>query len=210
MREAYLLPCLLILAACGQNTDTSVSETAATTTAATSGATTGDQATSDVTGAITSEVTSEVTSGVTGGMTGTGDATGPSATTTGDPATGDPSLGTTSLTTDEPETTGATSEASASTGEINNCEELEAAFDSETKDIRSCVAADECGQELMGTSCGCTRNWVARLDADTTNFYALIAKAERMGCELFLNGTCDCPAADGFVCEAGICGWNYL
>ena len=203
MREAYLLPCLLLFAACGKDTDTSVSETAVTT-GASSGATTGDHATSDVTGVVTGEIT--------GGMTGTGDATGASATTTGDPATttGDPSLGTTSLTTSEPETTGATSGASASTGEIDNCDELGAAFSSETMDIRSCVAADECGLELMGTSCGCTRNWVARLDADTTDFYALVAKGERMGCELFLSGTCDCPAADGFVCEAGICGWNYL
>ncbi len=204
MRLTHLLPCLMLALACGKDTDTSVSETAATTSGATSAGSTGDQATSDVTGELT---TGELTTGFTGGMTDTGDPTG-GATTTGDPSTGDPSLGTTSLTTDEPETTTATS--TASTGEISNCDELKAAFASETVEIRSCVAPEECGQELKGTSCGCTNNWVARLDADTTEFYALISQAERLGCELFLGGTCDCPAADGFVCQDGICAWNYL
>jgi len=136
---------------------------------------------------------------MTGGMTGAGGTT-----------TGDPSLGTTSLTTDEPETTAATSGTSASTGAIDDCEELAAAFASEAMNIRSCVAPEQCGQELKGTSCGCTRNWVARLDADTTDFYALIDKAQRMGCELLLISTCDCPPADGFVCQDATCAWNYL
>jgi len=201
MRLTHLLLGLSVALACGKDTDTSVSETAATTTGV--AATTGDQATSDGTGALTSEITT----GLTGGMTG--DATGASGTTTGDPTTtDDPSLGTTSLTTDEPETTAATS--GATTGEIDDCDELKAVFASEVLEIRSCVALEECGQELKGTSCGCTNNWVARLDADTADFYALIAQAERLRCELFLFGTCDCPAADGFVCQDGICGWNYL
>jgi len=195
-----LLVCLALTIACGKNTDTSVSETAATTGATTSG----DPATSDAT--ASSDLTGAVTGGITSGVS-EGQSSGP-----GDPGTttGDPSLGTTSLTTEEPGTTGLTTSGDTTGETIEDCEDLEAAFASEAAEIRACVAADECGQELKGTSCGCTRNWVARLDANTDPFYALISKAEELECQLFLNGTCDCPEADGFLCTDGICVWNYL
>jgi hypothetical protein len=77
-------------------------------------------------------------------------------------------------------------------------------------EIRSCNAPEQCGQELKGTSCGCTHNWVARTDADTDHFFELLGMADRLGCELILAGTCDCPAADGFTCTDGICAWKYL
>jgi pyridoxal 5'-phosphate synthase pdxS subunit len=35
-------------------------------------------------------------------------------------------------------------------------------------------------------------------------------KAEANECSLGGISTCDCPAADGFACEAGACTWNYL
>ena len=90
------------------------------------------------------------------------------------------------------------------------CEALESAFLAETAAIRSCTADAECGQVLPGTSCGCTRNWVARLDADTSTFDAIMDEANQLGCMLpGLISTCDCPPADGFACEAGVCGWNY-
>jgi hypothetical protein len=93
---------------------------------------------------------------------------------------------------------------------FDTCAELLAAFDAETLAIRSCGSDSECGQALQGTSCGCTRDWVARSDADTTCFYDLIEQAGALQCELPLGSTCDCPEADGFVCDAGICNWNYL
>jgi len=63
---------------------------------------------------------------------------------------------------------------------------------------------------LKGTSCGCTRDWVARLDADPSEFYALVELAGQLECELPFISTCDCPAAEGFRCLDGICAWNYL
>lgn len=94
---------------------------------------------------------------------------------------------------------------------FKSCTELEAAFAAEAKAIRSCTTGSECGQVLTGTSCGCTRDWVARLDADAAYFYDIIAQAGPLGCDLPLFSTCDCPAADGYACGAGgVCTWNYL
>jgi hypothetical protein len=94
--------------------------------------------------------------------------------------------------------------------QLDKCDDLLAAFEAETIEIRSCNSDADCGQALLGTSCGCTRDWVARTDADTTCFYDLIEQGQALQCELPLGSTCDCPGADGFVCDAGICNWNYL
>jgi hypothetical protein len=94
--------------------------------------------------------------------------------------------------------------------QLDSCPDLIAAFDAETFAIRSCSSDDECGQALQGTSCGCTQDWVARSDADTTCFYDLIAQAGALQCELPLVSDCSCPPVDGFICDAGICSWNYL
>lgn len=92
-----------------------------------------------------------------------------------------------------------------------SCETLEADFAAEVAAVRACESDDECGQVMAGTSCGCTRNWVARTDADLAGFEALRGELEGNGCELPGGiSTCDCPAADGFACEAGVCSWNYL
>ena len=89
------------------------------------------------------------------------------------------------------------------------CDDIVTEFTAETQSIRSCTAPDECGQELTGTSCGCTRNWVARTDADTTTFYTLLHEAAAAGCELGLTSTCDCPDTGGFDCVDETCTWAY-
>lgn len=92
-----------------------------------------------------------------------------------------------------------------------SCDDMVAAYEAETAEIRGCESDDECGQVLAGTSCGCTRNWVARTDADTSDWETLRTDAQEAGCELSGTiSTCDCPPADGFVCNEGVCGWNYL
>jgi hypothetical protein len=88
------------------------------------------------------------------------------------------------------------------------CEDTQAAFATESARIRSCTDDDECGQVLEQTSCGCTHDLVARTDADTTEFYALI-EAAAGECDLGLISDCDCPAAYGFECDAGTCAWDY-
>lgn len=95
-------------------------------------------------------------------------------------------------------------------GGPRTCEAVEAEYLAETEAIRSCDDASECGTVLTGTSCGCTRNWVARADADTTTFYALQAEGSTMECEMGGDSTCDCPEADGYACVDHVCTWNYL
>ena len=82
--------------------------------------------------------------------------------------------------------------------------------------IRSCTDASECGQDIP-LGCGCTRNPVARLDADVEGFRALLAArpnaADGGACpdpDVPSGSTCDCPAADGYLCTEGVCEWNLL
>jgi hypothetical protein len=49
---------------------------------------------------------------------------------------------------------------------------------------------------------------VARADADTTAFYALMDEAVGE-CELEIASTCDCPEAYGFACVDRVCEWGY-
>ena len=88
------------------------------------------------------------------------------------------------------------------------CDEAEAALDIALDRIQSCTTDDQCGQVLTGTSCGCTRDLVARLDADTTRFYELLEFPGDLDCGGFVS-TCDCPPTDGFACVEGTCSWNY-
>jgi len=90
------------------------------------------------------------------------------------------------------------------------CEALIADFEAETQAIRSCEEDAECGQVLAGTSCGCTRDWVARTDADTTAWQEALDAATSNRCEVSLASPCDCPAAEGYACVDNICTWNYI
>lgn len=90
------------------------------------------------------------------------------------------------------------------------CENALTEVAAELEAIQSCVTNAECGQPLPGTSCGCTRNLVATADADPSAFYELREEAAELGCLVGGISTCDCPQADGFVCDDGRCTWNYL
>jgi hypothetical protein len=105
---------------------------------------------------------------------------------------------------------GTTESGGSTTGPFESCDELLPAFEAEAQEIRACTEAAECGQVLENTSCGCTRNWVARADADVTAFWELVQMAAQLECSLPFGSTCDCPAADGFACEVSVCTWNYL
>jgi hypothetical protein len=90
----------------------------------------------------------------------------------------------------------------------DTCSALEGQRAAELDAIQSCTSDADCGQVLTGTSCGCTRNLVARNDADITTFQDIQAQLSDNGCDTGAS-TCDCPEADGFACEAGTCTWNY-
>lgn len=94
---------------------------------------------------------------------------------------------------------------------LTTCSQVASALEEELTLIQSCSEADDCGQVLTGTSCGCTRNLVARRGADTGPFYTIVAQGQQLGCSAtdFVS-TCDCPAADGFACEQSTCTWNYV
>ncbi|MBL9106995.1 MAG: hypothetical protein JNL82_39205 [Myxococcales bacterium] len=156
------------------------------------GSSTGASSTGDPGGSSTTAVSASGSTGDTGSTGGT--TSGSTGGSTGDTTSGDSSTG-------EP--------GSSTSGAIDDCVAWQSAFDAEVLEIRGCDMDSECGQELQGTSCGCTRNWVARKDADVSEFWALVDKAGELGCDLPFFSTCDCPATDGFACEAGICTWNY-
>lgn len=90
------------------------------------------------------------------------------------------------------------------------CEDVQSDVQAELATIQACTIDAECGQVLEATSCGCTRDLVARNDADPSKFRALLS--EEIDGELCvgLSSTCDCPIADGFACVGGACSWNYL
>lgn len=96
-------------------------------------------------------------------------------------------------------------------GSLVTCQQVAAAVANELASIQACSHAGECGQVLAGTSCGCTRDLVARRDASTANFYTIVGRGRSMQCPAtdFVS-VCDCPAADGFACAGGRCAWNYL
>ncbi len=75
-------------------------------------------------------------------------------------------------------------------------------------EVTQCNTAADCA-ELPGTSCGCTNNLVVNSDTDLTYFWMVADMMGEAGCSPFVS-TCDCPAADGFLCAAGHCAWNYL
>jgi len=74
--------------------------------------------------------------------------------------------------------------------------------------VQACQSADEC-VDLPGTSCGCTMNHVVNANASLWLFWQVGELMGNAGCSPFVS-TCSCPPADGFECENGVCGWNYL
>jgi hypothetical protein len=92
--------------------------------------------------------------------------------------------------------------------EPGTCAEVQTAMTAELGRIQSCTQDADCGQVLTGTSCGCTRDLVARLGADTARFYDLQERQGELGCGGLIS-TCDCPRADGFACVNRTCSWDY-
>ena len=91
------------------------------------------------------------------------------------------------------------------------CDEITADFTSYLATIQTCDTASECGTVLTGTSCGCTRNLVARADLtaqQVADFEAL--KAQYSACGGSFLSTCDCPAASGFKCSENRCSFNLV
>ncbi len=91
----------------------------------------------------------------------------------------------------------------------SDCRTIIGDFEAESDRIRSCTTARDCGTVLTGTSCGCTRDWVAQAGVDTTRFYDLLDEASST-CGYGPISTCDCPAVNGYACVRNECTWNYL
>ena len=163
--------------------------------------------------------------GGTGGTTpGSGGTNGGTAGTTGGSGATPGSGGTTGGTGARPGTggSGATAGAGgaaagaggsvAGTGGTTplTCDFVRQQTQDELAHIQACNTDADCGQVLRGTSCGCTRDLVARVDAETQAFYLWMdVTVDGEQCNEF-GSTCDCPKADGFVCAKGRCAWNYV
>ena len=213
MKIALSSPLLLTLA-CGGSSGTSMTDSSTGTSPGSTGETGADTGSSS---------TASPTSGGSGSdsVSGTTSTSGEPVTTSGSTVDATSDATTSDATTTSPVVStsdGSTSDGSTSKGEtgddtttgvIKDCMAWQAAFNAEVQEIRGCMNDDECGVEMKGTSCGCTRNWVARLDADLSEFEGLVDLANELGCELPFISTCDCPATNGFECAGGICNWNY-
>lgn len=90
---------------------------------------------------------------------------------------------------------------------LRTCDAIVADLQEEAERIQSCTRDDECGQILEGTSCGCTREWVARTDADASTFWDYVEEGTERACELPFDSPCDCPPSPGPTCLDGVCGW---
>lgn len=93
--------------------------------------------------------------------------------------------------------------------EYETCDEVNAAVKEELSGLQACTVDADCGQVLEGTSCGCTNDLVAHKDYDAARLRGLLFRADELKCETTTTD-CSCPAADGFVCTQGVCGWKYL
>ena len=89
---------------------------------------------------------------------------------------------------------------------MSDCGDWFAAYTELTTDLRACTSAEQC-QAVPGTSCGCTRNLVVNRRAALDLLFDFLEGMNAAGCGLV--STCDCPPADGFVCQNGLCAWNY-
>jgi hypothetical protein len=87
------------------------------------------------------------------------------------------------------------------------CATVEAQRQEELASVQRCSTAADCGQPIAGSSCGCTRDLVARNDADLDRYLDLQQSASEL-CDVG-GSTCDCPEADGFACVNQRCTWNY-
>jgi len=76
--------------------------------------------------------------------------------------------------------------------------------------VQKCQSAADCGQRIPNSSCGCTRDLIARKDADLTEYLAQRADVTTRGCDDLGGSVCDCPNADGFACVNQVCTWNYV
>lgn len=90
------------------------------------------------------------------------------------------------------------------------CEDAEVDLRNELAVIQTCEQDSECGTVLVGTSCGCTRDLVARRDAETEAFYGALEEVQEMECDAGLSSVCDCPETAGFRCDDGTCAHNYI
>jgi pacifastin inhibitor LCMII len=92
---------------------------------------------------------------------------------------------------------------------VSSCDSLLNELQGTLSSVQKCSTAADCGQAIPGSSCGCTRDLVARKDASLGPYLELRAKVAELGCATDGGSTCDCPNADGFACVNNVCGWNY-
>lgn len=91
------------------------------------------------------------------------------------------------------------------------CDELNEYLSDAVLEMRACSSDSDCAELGIPTygSCGCTHNLVVNVSANTTEYEEIVEALENQE-DCSLSGTCDCPEADGYVCQDSLCGWNYI
>jgi hypothetical protein len=88
------------------------------------------------------------------------------------------------------------------------CEMLQAQLAVALADLQACEADEDCGASVSEGTCGCTLAVPSRTDADPTQYIDLVRRVSE--CTQEGGSVCDCPPADGFICDQNRCAWNYL
>jgi hypothetical protein len=92
-----------------------------------------------------------------------------------------------------------------------DCSSVETALAEKLADLQACETDEDCGASVSTGTCGCTRATPIHngaTDSSTAEYSDLVRKLS--SCKMQGGGSCDCPAADGFVCRDNKCAWNYL
>lgn len=98
-------------------------------------------------------------------------------------------------------------DAGVDVADLETCDEVYDELKKLLPSVMSCTADSECGQVIKNSSCGCTHNNVARLDADLTRVSELFDRRAELECTSGATN-CACEQTDGPVCRDGFCTWN--
>lgn len=93
--------------------------------------------------------------------------------------------------------------------EVDACAVVAAEWEAELASVQACDEDEDCGLPLPGTSDEDFCRKVQSYDADTEQLYYILQLGDDLGCTLVPPAEEECPQADGFFCDDGLCAWDY-
>lgn len=94
--------------------------------------------------------------------------------------------------------------------EVDSCEIVATEWEAELSAVTACEEDTDCGLPLPGTSQHDFCRAVQSYDADNEQLYYILQLGDDLGCTLVQDDPEPCPEASGFICDDGVCGWDYV